>query len=518
MMNDTLKKHSRIIIIAFLSIFAASTIIIWYTVLSMSNYVKKNTVDFVVESMNTYMKETVDNFIIRMETIESNTILLMEDHIETLDKTIQQGIEENIDLEFLVDTISLHNHESHEINSLIYDVKSGEMLFESGKCNNKTINLFDKVDAIENDSAIYKEIEVGQFNIILHVDQDNIYDMTKDNIYTEIYNMKYDKNQYVWVNQIVNYDGGDNYAIRLIHPNLPETEGDFLSTYSEDVVGNLPYLNELNGIMENGEIFHQYYFRNLQNDNITEKISYARLYEKYDWIIATGIPLEDLDEYTSNIDKQSLSFIVQDTILIFVIFIIGFLGLLYLFLRKEKKYLLSLESIIKEEIEIDTLTGACTRKFANDYFTKLFKDFTKTGISSVVFVLDIDDFKKVNDTYGHLTGDIVLREIAQTILSIIRTDDCFIRWGGEEFILIIQDMTKADAENIANKLVKKISEIEYSSNDIQFHTTISIGGSMFLESDIKYEEAIARADVALYNVKGNGKNNSNLNFEINNKI
>ena len=81
----------------------------------------------------------------------------------------------------------------------------------------------------------------------------------------KIRRQRFDDDSYIWVSQILNYNGGDNYAIRIVHPNLPETEGSFLSTSTMNTRGNKPYLEELDGINKNGELFFSYYFKKLNS-------------------------------------------------------------------------------------------------------------------------------------------------------------------------------------------------------------------------------------------------------------
>lgn len=102
-------------------------------------------------------------------------------------------------------------------------------------------------------------------------------------------------NGYIWINRIVNYDGGEQYAIREIHPNLPDTEGSWLSTETLDINGGKPYRAELDGMNESGELFFEYYFKKMDTDEIAHKMSYARLYEPFDWVVATGVYLDDVD-------------------------------------------------------------------------------------------------------------------------------------------------------------------------------------------------------------------------------
>jgi PAS domain S-box-containing protein len=100
---------------------------------------------------------------------------------------------------------------------------------------------------------------------------------------------------YIWVNAVRNYAGGDGYAYRFVHPNLPETEGTSLSTHMQDIKGNFPYLTELEGVNKEGEVFFDYWFKKMGSDVIQHKLTFAKLYKPYDWIIATGVYLDDVD-------------------------------------------------------------------------------------------------------------------------------------------------------------------------------------------------------------------------------
>lgn len=100
---------------------------------------------------------------------------------------------------------------------------------------------------------------------------------------------------YIWINAVLNYEGGDNYAYRFVHPNLPKTEGMMLSTGMKDIKGNTPYLTELEGVKAKGEIFFDYWFKKMNSDLIQHKLTYAKLYKPYNWIVATGVYLDDVD-------------------------------------------------------------------------------------------------------------------------------------------------------------------------------------------------------------------------------
>ncbi|MBQ2697731.1 MAG: sensor domain-containing diguanylate cyclase, partial [Clostridia bacterium] len=134
----------------------------------------------------------------------------------------------------------------------------------------------------------------GDQELTVYATQDHLDAACRTYIYDLIHSLEYGADGYVWVNEIRSYEGGEGYAVRLIHPNVTETEGMLLNSDETDAVGGLPYLVELEGIRERGEIFHTYYFANKSDGEMAEKASYAKLYEPYHWIVATGDPLDNV--------------------------------------------------------------------------------------------------------------------------------------------------------------------------------------------------------------------------------
>ncbi|WP_319521206.1 cache domain-containing protein [uncultured Desulfosarcina sp.] len=126
--------------------------------------------------------------------------------------------------------------------------------------------------------------------------QDQMDNISVERISNHIRKLRLIDDGYIWVNRIVDYQGGERYAIRQIHPNLPNTEGQWLSTNTTDIKGNRPYEVELNGVKEKGEIYFEYYFKKLSSDKIAHKMSYAKLYKPWDWVVAAGVYLDDVDE------------------------------------------------------------------------------------------------------------------------------------------------------------------------------------------------------------------------------
>ncbi len=124
-----------------------------------------------------------------------------------------------------------------------------------------------------------------------------------------------------------------------------------------------------------------------------------------------------------------------------------------------------------------------------------------------LLMMDIDNFKSINDTYGHPVGDQVLREIANCITQTIRKIDIASRYGGEEFTVILPETNTKDARIIAERLRKNISDLKVrTKEDVIITPTISIGMSEYPSCALDEQTLIELADVALYNAKNNGKN------------
>ena len=150
-------------------------------------------------------------------------------------------------------------------------------------------------------------------------------DQIKDTMKMRIRTTELLDNGYIWVNEVVNYDGGDDYAIRLVHPNLVETEGMFLSTDMEDVQGNRPYLEELEGVKKDGELFFTYWFKEKDSDQISEKLTFSKLYKPFNWIIATGVYVNDIEEIISNHETEYLNIFQKYLLKILVLGVIAVL-------------------------------------------------------------------------------------------------------------------------------------------------------------------------------------------------
>ena len=122
-----------------------------------------------------------------------------------------------------------------------------------------------------------------------------------------------------------------------------------------------------------------------------------------------------------------------------------------------------------------------------------------------ISMLDLDHFKLVNDTYGHVAGDLVLREVADHLKSNIREPDMVGRYGGEEFLVLLPHTDVHAAADQAERLCKKIREIKISVPNADLHITISIGIAQFFVGQEDWQKFLERADTALYEAKAKGR-------------
>ena len=163
---------------------------------------------------------------------------------------------------------------------------------------------------------------------------------------------------------------------------------------------------------------------------------------------------------------------------------------------------MSEQFLLKDKSIHDSLTHAYNREYLNEIVPLKVKRVANHNLYLGVALLDIDHFKKVNDTFGHNTGDQVLRSLVEIIDQNIREHDVLIRWGGEEFIILFEVPNKAVLKTIVNQIRLKVEQETFTEVG---HLTCSFGFTTYQDNEA-FSETIARADKALYHVKENGRN------------
>ncbi len=190
-------------------------------------------------------------------------------------------------------------------------------------------------------------------------------------------------------------------------------------------------------------------------------------------------------------------------------------------LEQKLNYMLRQEIKLREKIENDLrdansklellaredpLTKLHNRRYLLELFENEFERSKRYGLVTSILMIDIDFFKKINDTYGHLIGDEVLRKMADCIRNNLRKSDISGRFGGEEFLIVLPETTIENAFIAAEKLRKSVSELQFSSGDKTFSITCSIGIAKSAEDISDITTLIGYADQALYVAKDLGRN------------
>jgi len=389
----------------------------------------------------------------------------------------------------------------------VYSVSASELAFRARKQGYR-LSL-----SAEND----------RFLVLVGISGESVESRVKNAVTNRIRGERLVDNGYIWVNWILDYEGGDDYAIRLVHPNMTESEGSFLSTATHDIMGNTPYLEELEGVKKDGEVYYEYYIKKMDSDTIAHKLSYAKLYEPYDWIIATGVYLDDIDALVTRETaamrrtqgQYVLRFIGIGSLAILFVF-----ALIVIFERRfellikgfqdevtAKNRELEVEKKLIEEIAyLDPLTGLLNRRAMLALIEQAFAKVRRHGGVFSVVVADIDFFKRVNDEHGHLAGDRVLTDIGALLKGRIRAVDAVSRWGGEEFLLLLEGTGAQDAVSSMDRLRESLALHEFSFEGETVRVTMSFGLAAWTAETPNATELIKLADSRLYAAKVAGRN------------
>ncbi len=161
---------------------------------------------------------------------------------------------------------------------------------------------------------------------------------------------------------------------------------------------------------------------------------------------------------------------------------------------------------MKRLAALDALTGAYNRRFGMSRLREEFRRAVRAKTPVGVLMADIDHFKTVNDTYGHLVGDRVLTTVTQTMRQALRDGDVLVRYGGEELMVILPGGSVGDCRHIAERIARRVRETAFTDADQAFHVTLSIGVASFPEVDAEEEQRlVGSADDALYTAKRQGR-------------
>jgi len=233
---------------------------------------------------------------------------------------------------------------------------------------------------------------------------------------------------------------------------------------------------------------------------------------KRDWALQTGLIFFFIFGYISYIVLDQNQYFGTHDLLVPTIF---FLGAIYvhLVIRLSLKTAQDMKrlAILEYENITDTLTGIYNRRYLDTRIKEEFARALRYQHPVSFLLLDIDHFKKINDSYSYQIGDMVLKELARTISQLVRDVDLVARYGGEEIVIIAPNTTLEYASQLAERLRKKIQfrtfcPISDDSTNLSIQATISIGVAVSSKQNITVEKLIKSAEVALLKAKKSGRN------------
>lgn len=155
--------------------------------------------------------------------------------------------------------------------------------------------------------------------------------------------------------------------------------------------------------------------------------------------------------------------------------------------------------------QTDPLTKAGNRYLLYDTMQNVWDNWTVSKTQSAYIMLDLDHFKRVNDTFGHGIGDALLQGITDRLKASIRTTDCVVRTGGEEFGIVLRNTQMESAIFTAQRISKSIGRTPFVFDDVSLDVTVSIGISRLEDSDQSFDDMIKRSDDAVYKAKEQGR-------------
>ncbi|WP_428024023.1 sensor domain-containing diguanylate cyclase [Arcobacter sp.] len=261
-----------------------------------------------------------------------------------------------------------------------------------------------------------------------------------------------------------------------------------LSEKENDDIGKVKNIKELN-LIKKGAL--------VDNSNLIEYEKNGKAYilnTKYIKELKLYLFVEaEVDKFTKELEK---TFYTNLLISLFVTAII-----ILIILYTIKNYNKKLEKLASH----DSLTQLSNRRNFNEYFEKSLKLFKRDKTPRSIIFFDIDNFKMINDNYGHLVGDNVLKRIAAILNLQIRDCDSISRWGGEEFLILLNDSNLEQSFKVAQKLKQSFENDLGLNNLVKEPVTASFGVTEFKEDDT-IDKIISRADNGLYAAKNSGKN------------
>ncbi len=190
---------------------------------------------------------------------------------------------------------------------------------------------------------------------------------------------------------------------------------------------------------------------------------------------------------------------------VFALLAVPLVVLLFAFLQFERWYVRMWNRACIQELYLDPLTDAWNRRAGERDLSYRFHEWKVAQANSAIFFLDIDDFKAINDLWGHDVGDLVLQRVVAQVETVLGDAGKIYRWGGEEFLVICPMENFVPVDELGRLIVQAVAATPQQSAS-PLAVTASVGMTVFQASDEHYSQAVRRADRAMYYSKCSGKN------------
>lgn len=391
--------------------------------------------------------------------------------------------------------------------------ESGYIEYQWSKPGEASVQLFPKISYYATFKPLNWIIATGEYI-------DNLNTLTRESITHNFRNhLRTATNNYYFIYKLHNINGGQDFATMLINSNRKDLEGEKLSDDYPDAKGKLFRREFLEGIRKTGEAYVVYWYKKPDGSGVGRKLAYFKHYKEWDWVVSKGIYFDQIDAAIVSQKERLRKRVYHDIFLVCVIFVFGVIAALlaafffsrklekifYRYQRKQQEHAVELEElneVLTLQSRTDRLTGVANKGYFNELLIGEASRVSRYGSSLSVILYDIDYFKRVNDTFGHLQGDVVLKEITQLIGANIRISDTLARWGGEEFVILAPGLSLDEACQLAEKLCRLVADFSFS---VDMKITSSFGVAVYLPP----EDAmifLGRADDNLYKAKEQGRN------------
>ncbi len=347
---------------------------------------------------------------------------------------------------------------------------------------------------------------VGNVSIIYGITKETMNNKVKNSIQKKVTFNKFDGSTWLWIDEIRNYDGGKNYAVRVANPENRETEGRLHSTDEKDAEGKEYLKEELDSLNEDGEVLYSYVLKGQDGKRIP-RLVYAKLFKDYNWIVGMSADMDDISAFVEESNAPVEQYVIKFEIVIGLIFFLLIAFMVVMTLRSDRELVGAITKRLKKQVERDALTGATSRQYGEDKLKQFFEAYKKGKPSPAIMLLDVDHFKEINDTYGHDVGDVVLKRVVTSLYHTFRRSDYLIRWGGDEFVGVYLGMDEDGLKILGQKVMDAIHQVKVVTEDgTELSMTASVGFAGFAPTDTEYMDGIKRADNMLYDSKAGGRN------------